>query len=78
MRVIADVSIDEIINSISKMDLDEIERIKESLIKRELYFKPFIKDNIENIVEDFKKEGYSQDFLKDLEDGLKKSSIYAD
>jgi len=36
----------------------------------------FKKDNIENVIDDFKNENYSEDFLKVLEDGLKKSSIY--
>ena len=78
MQVVIDVLVDDLINSISKMDLDEVEKLKNSLIERELYFKPFIKDDIENIIDDFKKEGYSSDFLKDLEEGLKKSSVYED
>ena len=41
-------------------------------------FKTFKKDKIENVMGDFQKENYSDDFLKDLEDGLKKSSVYND
>ena len=31
---------------------------------------------LEELINDFKKEGYSNDFLLDLKAGLKKSSIY--
>ena len=37
----------------------------------------FIDNNIaKNFIKDFKDEGYSDDFLKDLENGLRKSSVY--
>ncbi len=76
MQVVVDLSVDELIKTISNMNLQDVEKIKKSLIERELYFKPFIKDDIEDIISDFEKEGYSDDFLKDLEEGLKKSSVY--
>ena len=60
------------------MSLNEIEEVKNKLVEKELYFKTFIKDKIENIMSDFQKENYSDDFLKNLEDGLKKSSVYND
>ncbi len=58
------------------MSLSEIEEVKNKIVEKELYFKPFKKDKIENIMNDFQKEDYSNDFLSDLENGLKKSSIY--
>ena len=58
------------------MSLHEIEQVKEKIIEKELYFKKFQKDKIENIINDFQKEEYSDDFLKELESGLKKSSVY--
>ena len=61
---------------ISQMSLNELEKVKNSLVERELYFKEFKKDDVKNIVDDFNKEDYSNDFLTDLEEGLKKSSIY--
>ncbi len=61
---------------ISQMNLDEIEDIKNKLIEKELYFKRFQKDDIENIMHDFKKEDYTEKFLHDLENGLKKSSVH--
>ena len=76
MQVVVNLSIDDLIKTISQLDLQDIEKVKKSLIERELYFKPFKKDKLENIIQDFKEEGYSNDFLKDLEEGLKKSSVY--
>lgn len=58
------------------MDVHELEDVKNAIIKRDIYFKKFRKDKIENVVADFKAEGYSDGFLKDLENGLKKSSVY--
>jgi len=76
MQLIVDVCTDDIIKSIKKMDCNDIERVKNALIERTIYFKKFKKDKVENVVRDFKGEGYSDDFLKDLENGLRKSSIY--
>ena len=77
MQLAVDVSLPDILNLISKMSLKEIEDKKKLIIKKELYFKKFKKDPIEDIVDDFKKEDYTDNFLQDLEDGLKKSSIYS-
>ena len=67
---------EDIINAIKEMELDDLEELKTALIEREIYFRKFKKDKIENIIQDFKSEGYSEGFLKDLENGLKKSSVY--
>ena len=53
-----------------------MEEVKNKIIEKELYFKKFKKDDIENIMNDFKDEDYSDDFLKTIENGLKNSSIY--
>ena len=58
------------------MSLDEMEKVKDAIIRREVYFKKYKKDKIENVIRDFQAEGYSQGFLEDLEAGLRKSSIY--
>ena len=76
MLLSIDLKTQDLISLISQMPLNEIEKLKNALIKRELYFKKYKKDNLENIIDDFKKEDYTDDFLADLEDGLKKSSIY--
>jgi len=76
MQLSIDVKTKDIISLISQMSLNELEKVKNSLVQRELYFKKFQKDDVENIIDDFKKEEYSNDFLNDLEEGLKKSSVY--
>lgn len=76
MRLSVDVSLDNVLSLISKMNLDEIEEVKNKIVEQKLYFQTFQKDDIENIMDDFKKEDYSNDFLRDLEEGLKKSSVY--
>ena len=76
MQLSVDVSLSNILSLISQMSLSEIEEVKNKLVEKELYFKKFKKDTIENIIDDFQKEGYSDDFLKELENGLKKSSVY--
>jgi len=71
MQLAVNVSLPNIIDLISQMSLNEIEEVKSKIVEKELYFKRFKKDNLDNIMNDFKKENYSDDFLKDLEDGLK-------
>ena len=76
MQLAVNISLPNILTLISQMSLNEIEEVKNKIIEKELYFKPFKKDKIENIMNDFQKENYSNDFLNDLENGLKKSSVY--
>jgi len=78
MQLSVDVSLPNILNLISEMSLSELEEIRKKIVERELYFRKFQPDAIDNIVEDFQQEGYSSDFLKDLENGLKQSSVYND
>lgn len=70
------VSEAQITNLIANMDLDSLERVRKAIVKREAYFKRFKKAPIDEIVEDFTNHNYSDGFLKDLENGLKKSRIY--
>lgn len=76
MQLAVDISLGNILSLISQMNLSEIEEIKNKIVEKELYFKKFKIDDINNIVNDFHKKNYSNDFLKELEDGLKKSSLY--
>jgi len=76
MQLAVNISLPNILTLISQMSLNEIEEVKNKIVEKELYFKTFKKDKIENIMSDFQKEDYSDDFLKDLENGLKKSSVY--
>ena len=76
MQLAVDISLPNILTLISQMSLNEIEEVKNKIVEKELYFKKFKKDNIEDVMSDFEKEDYSSYFLKDLENGLKNSSIY--
>ena len=78
MQVAVDISMPNLLNLISQMSLKEIEEVKKIIVEKELYFKPFKQDDINNIIDDFKQENYSDDFINDLENGLKKSSVYND
>ena len=69
MQLAVNISLPNILTLISQMSLNEIEEVKNKIIEKELYFKTFKKDKIENVM---------NDFLKELEDGLKKSSVYND
>ena len=76
MQMSVDVSLDNLLSLISKMNINQIEEIKNKIVEQKLYFQTFQKDDIDNIMDDFRKEEYSNDFLLDLEAGLKKSSVY--
>ena len=78
MQLAVNISLPNILTLISQMSLNEIEEVKNKIVEKELYFKTFKKDKLENVMSDFQKEDYSDDFLKDLENGLKRSSIYND
>lgn len=78
MKLAVNISLPNILTLISQMSLNEIEQVKNKIVEKELYFKTFKKDKIEDVMSDFQKEDYSEDFLKDLENGLKKSSVYND
>jgi len=68
MQLAVDISLPNVLNLISQMSLSEIEEVKNKIIEEELYFKKHQKDSIDNIIDDFKKKDYSNDFLKDLEE----------
>jgi len=76
MQLSVDISLDNLLLLISKMNVNQIEEVKNKIVEQKLYFQTFQKDDIENIVDDFRKEEYSNDFLLDLEAGLRKSSVY--
>ena len=78
MQLSVNVSLDNLLAVISRMNVHQIEEIKNKIVEQKLYFQSFQKDDIDDIMDDFKKEDYSNEFLLDLEAGLKKSSIYAD
>ena len=64
----------KIIDNLNKEDRT---RLLQRLEKKEMELKPFKKDKLESIVADFTATGlYEEDFLRDLKEGLKKSSLY--
>ena len=64
----------KIIDNLNKEDRT---RLLRRLEKKEMELKPFKKDKLESIVADFAATDlYEEDFLGDLEEGLKKSSLY--
>ncbi|HPD60169.1 MAG TPA: hypothetical protein PKV48_00200 [Thermodesulfobacteriota bacterium] len=64
----------KIIDNLNKEDRT---RLLQRLEKKEMELKPFKKDKLEAIVADFAATDlYEEDFLGDLEEGLKKSSLY--
>ena len=64
----------EIIDNLTEEERAELlERLKPKPVK----LKAFKKDKIESILADFAATDlYEEDFLKDLEEGLKRSSVY--
>ena len=62
MQLSVDISLDNLLLLISKMDVNQIEEVKNKIVEQKLYFQTFQKDDIENIVDDFRKEEYSNDF----------------
>jgi hypothetical protein len=60
--------------SFSEAIIQMREEIKNKIVEEKLYFQVFQKDYVENIMDDFKKEDYSNDFLLDLEAALKNTS----
>ncbi|MGZ5207533.1 MAG: hypothetical protein ACXWB0_00780 [Sulfuricurvum sp.] len=70
------ISENQILQLISQLDLATLEKVRKAIVKKEIYFKRFQKAPMNELVQDFKDEGYSDGFLADLEEGLKKSRIY--
>ena len=62
---------------IENLTLKEREQLLERVNAKKVQLKPFKKTKIEAILADFAATGlYEDDFMKDLEEGLKKSSVY--
>lgn len=62
---------------IENLTLKEREQLLERVGAKKVQLKPFKKAKIEAILADFAATGlYEDDFIKDLEEGLKKSSSY--
>ena len=72
-----DIPMDTLYEIIDNLTDEERKKLMERLKAKPIELKPFKKDKIGSILADFKTTDlYENDFLKDLEEGLKKSSIY--
>ena len=71
-----EIPMDTLYGIIDNLTEEERKIILRRLTKRQTTLKPFKKDKIESILADFTATSlYEEGFLKDLADGLKKSSI---
>ena len=71
-----DIPLNAIYQIIGNLSADERYSLIERLKSRPVRLKKFKNDNIQKIVSDFKKTDiYEDDFLKDMETGLMKSSV---
>jgi hypothetical protein len=72
-----EIPIDQLFIVIDQLSSKEKEQLIERLQTRPVKLKPFRKDGIESIIADFASlDFYEEGFLRDLEKGLKESSVY--
>jgi len=72
-----EIPMDTLYEVIDNLTEEERTKLLERLKTRPVKLKPFIKDKIEFILADFTATDlYEEDFLRDLEKGLKRSSVY--
>jgi len=72
-----DIPMEALYELIDNLTQEEREKVMDRLKSDFLKLKTFKKDKIEAILSDFSAtDSYEDGFLKDLEEGLKKSSIY--
>jgi len=70
-----DITMDTLYEVIDNLSEEERKKLLKRLKIKPVRLKPFKLDKIDSILSDFKKTNLYEDaFLKDLEDGLKKSS----
>lgn len=72
-----EIPLDKLFVIIDQLSSADKEKLLGRLQTKPIKLKPFKKDSIESILRDFtSQEIYEEGFLKDLEKGLKASSIY--
>jgi len=72
-----EIPMDTLYEIIDNLTDEERKELITRLKTKPVELKPFKKDKVESILSDFAATDlYEEDFLKDLEKGLKKSSIY--
>lgn len=73
-----EIPMEAIYKLIDNLPQEEREKVLERLKAQSVELKTFKKDKIESILADFAATDlYEGDFLRDLEEGLKKSSVYS-
>ena len=73
-----DIPMEALYDLIDNLSQEERERVLNRLRKEPAKLKVFKKDKIESVLSDFRSTNiYENDFLSDLEEGLKKSSVYS-
>ncbi len=71
-----EIPMDTLYALIDKLTAEERKKLLEKLKAKPVKLRPFKKDKIDSILTDFAATNlYEDEFLKDLEEGLKKSSI---
>ncbi len=72
-----DIPMEALYDLIDNLSREEREDVLNRLKKESVKLQAFKKDKIESILSDFESTNlYEDDFLKDLQDGLQKSSTY--
>ncbi|HUV50268.1 MAG TPA: hypothetical protein VMW78_04535 [Anaerolineae bacterium] len=72
-----EIPMDTLFELIDNLTAEERKKLLVRLEAKPVKLRPFKKDKINSILTDFAATNlYKDDFLKDLEEGLKKSSIY--
>jgi len=72
-----EIPLDKLFAIIDQLSSDDKEKLMERLQTQPIKLKPFKKAPIDSIMADFaSSDFYEDEFLKDLEKGLKESSVY--
>jgi len=72
-----EIPMETLYDFIDNLPAEQRKRLLERLKTKPIKLKSFKKDNINSILNDFSAtDAYEDEFLKDLEEGLKRSSIY--
>jgi len=80
MQAILNVKLNEIDEKFLYILKELLSKNVEIVIRKENIELEEFDENIslENVIKDFSKAGYTEDFLNDLEEGFKSSSIYSE
>jgi hypothetical protein len=72
-----EIPMEALYDFIDNLPAEQRKKLMERLKTKPVKLKPFKKDNINSIFNDFAAtDVYEDEFLKDLEEGLKRSSVY--